>query len=147
MERRTNPGFPGPSKVATHFRTREEVASALRSLAFRDPDWADLPLYLPAPAAGPERRTRRRARTEGMVYLLESGRHYKIGRSDDIGRRFREISTTLPEPVTLVHAIRTDDPHGIELYWHKRFADKRANGEWFSLAGEDVRAFRRRRFQ
>jgi hypothetical protein len=150
MERRTDPAFPGPYSLAAHFGGIEKLASALRRLAVRDPAWADLLDYLPERAARPapfDGRTRRGAGAEGLVYLLKSGRHFKIGQSEDIEGRFRKISLALPEPVTLVHAIRTDDPPGIENYWHRRFADKRANGEWFMLAGEDVRAFRRRRFQ
>jgi len=82
----------------------------------------------------------------GFVYLMKSGRFYKIGRSTCAEKRAYEVQLVLPEELTLVHKIKTDDPVGIEAYWHSRFADRRLRGEWFDLKADDVRAFRRRTF-
>ncbi|MEX2316559.1 MAG: GIY-YIG nuclease family protein [Pirellulales bacterium] len=81
----------------------------------------------------------------GYVYLAKTGRHYKIGKTNSSGRREYEIGLQLPEKLQMVHVIATDDPTGIEAYWHKRFDAKRKNGEWFELTREDVQAFKRRR--
>lgn len=82
----------------------------------------------------------------GHVYLIKSGRFYKIGRTKSVSRRERELAIQLPEPAETIHTIATDDAPGIEAYWHQRFASRRKNGEWFELSAIDVKAFRRRKF-
>jgi hypothetical protein len=50
----------------------------------------------------------------------------------------------LPENLTLIHSITTDDAFGIEAYWHKRFKHRNTKGEWVILLADDVKAFKRR---
>ena len=81
----------------------------------------------------------------GFVYLFKHGsrREYKIGKTFNPIRREGEIALQLPEKLEPIHHIKTDDPSGIEQYWHSRFAEKRKEGEWFALEAGDVRAFKK----
>ncbi|OGK64369.1 hypothetical protein A2313_01320 [Candidatus Roizmanbacteria bacterium RIFOXYB2_FULL_41_10] len=78
----------------------------------------------------------------GAVYLFKHGKYYKIGKTNDTVRRGNELKIQLPENLDLIHEIKTDDPSGIEAYWHKRFETKRKNGEWFDLNSTDIKAFK-----
>jgi hypothetical protein len=78
----------------------------------------------------------------GEVYLFKSGRYYKIGKTNDTVRRGAELRIQLPEKMDLIHSIRTEDPSGIEAYWHRRFEAKRMNGEWFDLSPAEVKSFK-----
>ncbi len=83
--------------------------------------------------------------TSGYVYLFRHGSRpeYKIGRTTNVLRREGEVRVELPEKLEPIHYVRTDDPGGVEAYWHRRFSAKRKEGEWFALDAADVRAFKR----
>lgn len=99
-----------------------------------------------SPTINPEKAPVPPATDRGFVYLMKAGRYYKIGRTNSLGRREYEIALQLPEKATVVHRIVTDDPPGIESYWHNRFKSSRKNGEWFELTARQTSDFRRRKF-
>jgi hypothetical protein len=144
MLRRNGVALPNPKTISAHFGSKDLMLEALRSLAI-DPDYVELTDLLPKSVVEDEQGLQ--AKPDGWIYLLKSGSYYKIGRSDSIERRIKEIGVALPEAVTLVHSIHTDDQVGIEAYWHKRFAALRLNGEWFKLGRQEIAAFKRRKFQ
>ena len=148
LKRRTDPDFPSHNTFA-RFGSKEQLAARILEYCQSHPGFEDV-----IPLCGIV-RTRDEKDIEdgeidldviGFVYLYKFGRHYKIGKTNAIGRRERELAIQLPEKTRTVHVIRTDDPNGIEAYWHTRFASKRKNGEWFELDSSDIRAFKRRKF-
>jgi hypothetical protein len=142
-------GVPPPQALQRHFKTREQTIAALVAHCEGDDSFSDV-LALVTPLvrtqAPPRPEKSPSLRIVGHVYLMRSGKHYKIGRSNHVGRREYQLALQLPEAVTTVHSTATDDPEGIEIYWHNRFKSKRANGEWFSLNADDLKAFKARRF-
>jgi hypothetical protein len=83
-----------------------------------------------------------KTRRAGVVYLMQSGDHYKIGCTTNLKQRRRDLYQSMPLGVTVLHSMTTDDIRALESYWHERFADRRLNGEWFALTAKDVAAFR-----
>lgn len=146
--RKSAPSIPTANSIARHFGSRSGLIAALAKRSTGDRELADIGAMLPERRETDPTPLASAPRTpEGFVYLIRSGDFYKVGRSDDLERRIREIRIALPDKATLVHTIRTDDSSGIEAYWHRRFEDKRANGEWFKLSPADISAFKRRKFQ
>ncbi|MCI0705761.1 MAG: GIY-YIG nuclease family protein [Planctomycetia bacterium] len=152
LKARSEPGFPWHNTFS-RFGGKQKLVARLREFALTR-GWEDVALLCQSVIARPTRREPDAAAGAvveaepelGYVYLLKSGRFFKVGRSSSVGRRERELAIQLPEEAKMVHSIKTDDPVGIENYWHGRFGDRRKNGEWFELTAKDVAAFKRRKF-
>jgi Meiotically Up-regulated Gene 113 (MUG113) protein len=145
LYRKLNPEFPWHNTLETHFGSKSNMYESLRKWAMATEGYDDVAAMIsevPIPEKDPGK-----AVSEGFVYLIKSGAFYKIGRGDELEKRVKQIRVALPDASKLEHSIRTDDPAGIEAYWHRRFADKRGNGEWFKLSPSDVAAFKRRKYQ
>lgn len=149
LERRRDSSFPSLG-VIRRMRKADDFGSKLQNHCA---DRADL---APAKAVAAQQPTREpgastsigRAAVQGYVYMMRSGRRYKIGHTTSPVRRHREVRLELPDATHLVHSIETDDPAGIEAYWHHRFAAKRVRDtEFFELDASEVAAFKRRNYQ
>lgn len=147
LKARSDPQFPSHTTFNRLGKKKERVA-ALRAYCLGQGLEDVAALCEPIAGAPIKARVEQEPGAEkefGFVYLIKSGRFYKIGRTNALGRRERELAIQLPDRAKVVHSIKTDDPVGIEAYWHKRFQDRRKNGEWFELIPQDVSAFRRRK--
>lgn len=144
---RSRNGFPPAKAFQRHFQTKAKMASALAAYCERTGNLSDV-LEMCGPSLEMEKRPEKigKPAINGYMYLMRSGKYHKIGKSNHVGRREYQIALQLPEPINTVHSIATDDPEGIEGYWHNRFKNKRAEGEWFSLNQDDIRAFKARHF-
>jgi len=145
MRAHTHPGFPA-AETFKRRGSKARFAERLVGYCRSHPGLEEVLRICEAEAVRSKPAMERGSDRED-VYLIKSGRFYKIGRSNAPGRREWELGIKLPEKVHTIHTIRTDDPPGIEAYWHLRFKDKRRGGEWFDLDSRDVSAFKRRKFQ
>jgi len=147
MEKRLDTTFPSMGAFRrAGLGTMPALALKVTEFCEERSDYGDVLPYLHGRARQPSAPAPVVGLREGSVYLIKAGRHYKIGRAFDLGRRSRDIELQLPERAVVVHVIKTDDPIGIETYWHRRFESKRKNGEWFELDETDVRGFKRRKY-
>lgn len=147
LESKRSSDFPS-EKVYRRFGGKSGLIAAAATFCEGRPDYSDVLAFCAQATLVAQKSLDGKASDStniGYVYLLQHGarREYKIGRTKNTMRREGEIDIELPHGVKPLHVIATDDPAGVENYWHRRFADKRLNGEWFSLSSDDVRAFKK----
>jgi hypothetical protein len=153
LKSHNDPDFPGHNTFSSRLGNKTTIIQKVYEYVKNIPEYSDVASICK------EASDTNRIKTEtegdipngtntewGHVYLMKYGSFYKIGKSYDVDRRNREIGTKLPEELKTIHTIKTDDPTGIESYWHKRFAQKRTRGEWFKLDRSDISSFKRRKF-
>lgn len=146
LKRKEDPSFPG-KLVFRRWGSRNALLAAVAEYCEGREQFAPVLSLLRQGTSGRLDHRLDSFRVKGFVYLVRSGKYYKLGRTNAAGRRLRELAIQLPQKPDTAHVIETDDPEGIEQYWHRRFAEKRQGGEWFALTADDVRAFKKRRFQ
>ena len=144
LKRHNDPSFPSHTVFPNRFGPKARLLAKVREYCNNHAGFEDVAQLCAETPSNEEPLAPEDVKADGCVYLLKSGRYYKIGKTNAIGRREYELAIQLPQKARTVHVIQTDDPSGIEAYWHTRFAAKRKNGEWFELDNTDVQAFKRR---
>jgi hypothetical protein len=74
----------------------------------------------------------------GFVYLFQAGNIYKIGLSINPQQRAKTIRAPNEQSIVIEHQISTEDMYALENALHRRFSNKRLEGEWFELDPADV---------
>jgi hypothetical protein len=71
---------------------------------------------------------------EGFVYIIRNEDLYKIGHTDDLERRLKEL-----KPTEVIAHLRSTETRNIEVSLHKRYANKRIpQTEYFRLSKNEV---------
>ncbi len=151
----SDPTFPSYEAYRTARNKRGSLEQQLLDWCSTRPQYSEVQRAVEARLAqsgNHSERAQLRKVVNGYVYLFRYGNHgrdYKIGMSEDASRRHSQLSAVFPGQLPVVHVIETDDPRGIEQYWHQRFEAKRIEGkkEIFRLDPLDIAAFRSRKYQ
>jgi hypothetical protein len=140
----SDPSFPSHTVYSRRW-TRAAMIQAVLDYCADKPEHADIVAMVePLTQTPPTDDAATEGSRYGFVYLVQAHRgEYKIGRTNLVDRRLSELGVTAAVEHHLVHEIKTDDPAGVEAYWHRRFEAKRMRGEWFKLDAADVRSFKR----
>ena len=149
LKAKSDKSFPSHNTLAHHLGKQSDRAAFIRLYCEEKGGMEDvIQICLPHIRSEPilPEDAERDFSLTGYVYLLKSGKFYKIGSTNNPDRRQYEIGLQLPEKIHNIHSIETDDPSGIEAYWHNRFREKRLQGEWFDLNANDIKIFRRRKY-
>ncbi|AOP33813.1 hypothetical protein A0128_08135 [Leptospira tipperaryensis] len=79
---------------------------------------------------------------EGYLYIIADAKHYKIGITQDVEARFRNLQTSTSSELKMVYSEKLRDYQSLEKKIHKEFAHKRVKGEWFDLVDADIIAIK-----
>ena len=146
-ETRLNPSFPSHATYFKQFGAKPKMVSEVLAYCQSRTEFEDvikICLLLPSEEKPETEEEAQKPGQSGYVYLWKSHKRYKIGKTFDLDRREGELAAQSPYGWERIHEIKTDDPSGVEAYWHRRFKDKATDrNEWFELSGEDVKAFKR----
>jgi len=72
------------------------------------------------------------------VYVVRCESYHKIGISDNIHRRLKQLDAASPFELELIHVIRSPFARELEKELHDRYSAKRVKGEWFELEPRDI---------
>lgn len=78
----------------------------------------------------------------GHIYVIRSPYGYKIGKTRTLRDRTRLFAVKLPFPIDVVMTGWFADYSLAERNFHRQFADKRLEGEWFDLTDSDLELLR-----
>lgn len=78
----------------------------------------------------------------GHVYVIRSPYGYKIGKTRTLRDRTRLFAVKLPFPIEVVMTGWFADYSVAERQFHRQFAGKRLEGEWFDLDDSDLKLLR-----
>ena len=87
---------------------------------------------------------KQRVKVPGFVYLIHAigTNRYKIGRTQDVAKRFKTLKQQAPFPLELIHSLKVLDAAGFERKLHLKYAAKRKHDEWFELTAAQVKAIK-----
>lgn len=84
-------------------------------------------------------KSQKKTSRPGYVYLIRADNGmYKIGKAVNVDNRIHEFGVKLPMKTELIHSFKSNDYTAAEQELHRRYADLREHGEWFSLTSECV---------
>jgi Meiotically up-regulated gene 113 len=156
IEKKSDQSIPGPKAVHGKLGARVEAIKKLRDYCSSREEYADVSTILAQENIGADtengatesKTVAGKLKPTGHVYLVKSGRLYKIGQTANRWQRMNQLDKQTSEGIDeVIHTIVAfDDAPGIERYWLQRFEGKCVKGEWFDLSADDIRAFKKRKF-